>query len=127
MISTGYVQEEDGASIGPPPSPAQGPVYLHNFQALGIRNLYPRLRKSAPGSGTGLPGWISAGFQSGKLQNRPSGRPKAGRRAVFEAFQIRIRPKSGLEAPNRRLIATARPPIIGPKSGSGTRGLVRGR
>ncbi len=44
-----------------------------------------------------LPGRISAGFLSGKLQHRPSGWPKAGRRPDFEAFPIRIRPKSGPE------------------------------
>ncbi len=39
-------------------------------------------------------GRISAGFLSGKLQNRSFGRPLAGRRAYFEAFPIGFRPKS---------------------------------
>ncbi len=34
---------------------------------------------------------MSAEFFSGKPQNRPSGRPKAGRRADFEAFPIEFR------------------------------------
>ncbi len=34
----------------------------------------------------------------GKPSNRPSGRPSAGRRADFEAFPSRVRPKSGPEA-----------------------------
>jgi hypothetical protein len=41
----------------------------------------------------GFPGRISAG----KFQIRPSGRPVAGRRVDFEAFPIRIWPKSGPE------------------------------
>ncbi len=44
------------------------------------------------GPGVGLPGQISAGFNSGKLQNLPSGRPKAVRRADFGAHPIRQRP-----------------------------------
>ncbi len=36
---------------------------------------YPMLRNSASGPEIGLPGWISAGFQSGEPHNRPSGRP----------------------------------------------------
>ncbi len=41
----------------------------------------------------------------GKHENRLSGRPKAGRRAGFEAFPPAIRPKCGPEArfPARRL------------------------
>jgi hypothetical protein len=35
------------------------------------------LRKSASGPEVELPGRIWAGFQSGKLQNQPSGRPRA--------------------------------------------------
>ncbi len=46
------------------------------------------LRNTASGPEFGLPGQISAGFQSEKLQNRPSGRPKAGRMADFEAFRL---------------------------------------
>ena len=50
------------------------------------------LRNSASGPETELPGWMSAGFKSAEFQNLPSGRPSA-----FEAFPIRIRPKSGPE------------------------------
>ncbi len=42
-------------------------------------------RYSASGPGIPeirLPGNISAGFYSGEPQNRPSGRPRAGRRAA---------------------------------------------
>ncbi len=45
---------------------------------------------------------MSAGLQLGKLQNRPSGLPPAGRRADFDVSPIRIRPKS---APEGRLPA----------------------
>ncbi len=45
-------------------------------------------KRSASGPEIGLPGRISAGFWSGKPQNRPS-----GRRADVEVFSIRIRPK----------------------------------
>ncbi len=55
---------------------------------------YPVLRNSASGPEIGLPGRLSAGFQSGKPQNRPS----AGRVADFEAFPNRVRPKSEPEA-----------------------------
>ena len=41
------------------------------------------LRDSASGPSIGLPGWILAGLLPGKHRNRPSGRPKAGRRADF--------------------------------------------
>ncbi len=55
---------------------------------------YRLLRNSASGPEIGLSGRISAGFQSGRPQNQPSGRPKVGRRTDLEAFPIRIRPKS---------------------------------
>lgn len=42
---------------------------------------------------------MSAGFQSGRHQNWPSGRLSAGLRADYEAFQMKIRRKSSLEAP----------------------------
>ena len=56
---------------------------------------YFMLRNSASVPDIGLPGGISAGTS----QIRPSGRPLplAGRRADFEVFPIRIRPKSGPE------------------------------
>ena len=53
------------------------------------------LCNNVSGPEIGLPGRISAGFQSGKLQNRLSGRPSAGRRADWEACPTRIQPKSG--------------------------------
>ncbi len=58
------------------------------------------LRNSDSQPETNLPGRIS----TGKLQNRPSGRPKAGRRVIFNAFSVRIQPKSGPETrfPARR-------------------------
>ncbi len=58
----------------------------------------PMLSHNASGPEVGLPGRISAGFQSGRPQNRPSRRPKAVRRGEFEVFRIRIRPKSSPEA-----------------------------
>ncbi len=60
--------------------------------------LYLLLRNSAFGQEIWLPARISAGFKLEKFQNRPSGRPKAGRRADFEAFPISIRPRTGPEA-----------------------------
>jgi hypothetical protein len=62
------------------------------------RKAYPMLRDSASGPEIKFPGLISAGFSSGKRPNRPSGRPKARRRAEFHDFLTRIRPKSGPEA-----------------------------
>ncbi len=47
---------------------------------------------NASGPETVLPGRISAGLKSGEPQHRPS---KAGRKADFEAFRTRVRPKSG--------------------------------
>ncbi len=44
---------------------------------------YPVLRNSVSGPEIGFPGMISAGSLAGKHQNRPSGRPKAGRRVAF--------------------------------------------
>ena len=62
---------------------------LHGPQCLRHQVLrpmrYPMLRDSDSGLETGFPGSISAGFQSGKLQNLPSGRPTAGQRAEFDA------------------------------------------
>ncbi len=62
---------------------------------------YFMLRNSASGPVIGLPGRITAGFQSGDPQNRPSGRPKAGEPILrFSRLEsgrntspIRIRPK----------------------------------
>jgi hypothetical protein len=47
------------------------------------KQCYPMLRNNACGPEIGLSGRISAGFSSGKHQNRPSGRPSAGRGADF--------------------------------------------
>ncbi len=55
------------------------------------------LRNSASGPEIGLPGRILAGLLTGKHRNRPSGRPKAGRRAYFGAIPVAVRPKSGPE------------------------------
>ncbi len=59
---------------------------------------YPMLRNNASGPGSSLAGQIAAELHSGKPHNRPSGRPKASRRAAFEALPTRIRPKSGRKA-----------------------------
>ncbi len=58
---------------------------------------HPMLHNIVSRPEIGLPDRTSARFESGKHKNRTSGRPSAGRRADFEAFPIRIRPKSGLE------------------------------
>ncbi len=55
------------------------------------------LRNSASGPEIGLLGRILAGLLPGKHRNRPSGRPKAGRRADFGVFPVAIRPKSDPE------------------------------
>ncbi len=54
-------------------------------------------RNSASGPEIGLPGRISAGFQLGRPQHRPFGRPSAGRRADSCVCPARILPKSGPE------------------------------
>ncbi len=56
---------------------------------------YTMLGKTASEPEIGLPVRIPAAFYSGKLQKRPSGRPKSGRKADFEAFPTRIRLESG--------------------------------
>ncbi len=65
-------------------------------QRFPARKHYPMFPDNVSGPEIGLPGQTSAGFYTGKPQNRPSGRPSAGRRA--EAFPTRIRPTSGSEA-----------------------------
>ncbi len=57
------------------------------------RRIYSMLRNSASGQEIGLPGRISAGFQSGKLPNQPFHWPKGSRRAEFDAFPTKIRQK----------------------------------
>ncbi len=59
--------------------------------------LYSMLRSNASGPEIGLPGRILAGLLPGKHRNRPSGRPKAVRRADVGAFPVAVRPKSGPE------------------------------
>ncbi len=51
----------------------------------------------ASGPEISLPGWILVGLLPETHRNRPSGRPKAGRRAHFGAFPITVLPKSGPE------------------------------
>ncbi len=67
--------------------------------ALTSTAAYLMLHNNVSGPEVGLADRISAGFQLGKPQNRPSGWPSAGRRADFEAL---IRPKSGPEARFRK-------------------------
>ncbi len=65
------------------------PVSCRGLQARWVHpnpSNCPMLLDGASGPGIRLPGRISAGFWSTKLQNWPSGRPWAGRRADFEAF-----------------------------------------
>ncbi len=68
-----------------------GPI-PHRF--LGT-NRYFMLRNRASGPRTGHRG---SGPDLGKRPNRPSGKPKAGRRPDFEGFPARIGPKSGPKA-----------------------------
>ncbi len=62
------------------------------------KGVHTMLCNSASKPEIGLLGRMSAGLQSGTPQNRPSGRPSAGRRADFDVCPTRIRPKSGREA-----------------------------
>ncbi len=66
----------------PAPSPESSvrPLPHQILFFLAIWNVYPMLRTSASGPGIGLPGRISAEFEWGKPQNRPSGKPEAGSR-----------------------------------------------
>ncbi len=73
-------------------------AYRHSGAQAPRCAIYPMLSNNASGLEIGLPAQISAGFYSGKSQNRSSGRPSAGRRADFDAFPTGIRPKSNLEA-----------------------------
>ncbi len=54
---------------------------------------YSMLCNSASGPEICLPGRVLAGPLPGKHRNRPSGRPKAGRRADVGAFPGAVRPK----------------------------------
>ena len=60
---------------------------------LSASSCYSMLHNSASGPEIGLPGWILAGLPPERHQNRPSGRPKAGRRADFYVFPVAVRPK----------------------------------
>ncbi len=60
---------------------------------LRCRHVQSRSQKSFGSAG----GPILAGLLPGTYRNRPSGRPKAGRRADFNAFPVAVRPKSGPE------------------------------
>ncbi len=68
---------------------------------------YSMLRNNASGPEIGLPGRILAGLLPEKHQNRPSGRPKAGRRADFGTFPgsspARIRPGRPIYGPEALL------------------------
>ena len=68
------------------------------FAGRGCFKIYSMLRNSGSGPEIGPPGQILAGLPPGKLRNRPSGRPSAGRRADFGVFPVAVRPKSGPEA-----------------------------
>ncbi len=81
----------------PPKTPEGRHLKRRQFEALAA-TIYRMLRNMASGPEIGFPGRISAGFDSGKPQNRSSGRPSAGRRDDVEAFPMRIRPKSSPEA-----------------------------
>ncbi len=50
------------------------------------------LLNSASGPEIGLPALILAGLLPENHPNRPSGRPRAGRRAYFRAFPAAVRP-----------------------------------
>ncbi len=63
----------------------------------GSHPTYSMLRNTASGPEIGLPGRILAGLLTGKDRNRPSGRPKAGRRADVDALPEAVWPKSGPE------------------------------
>jgi hypothetical protein len=63
------------------------------FKAIdGRPKLYSMLRNSASGPEIKLPGRILDGRLPGKNRNRPSGRPKAGRRGDFGVFPVAVRP-----------------------------------
>ncbi len=67
---------------------------------------YFMLRNGAAGPEICLPGLILAGLLPGMNRNRPSGLPKAGRRADFGAFPVAVRPKSGRTARNHYCITS---------------------
>ncbi len=67
---------------------------IKRILTICLCRVHPRIFTIVPSchrAGIEIPGQISAGFESGKPQNRPAGRQKAD----FEAFPISIRPKSG--------------------------------
>ncbi len=92
-----------------------------NFH-FGPKRSYSMLRYSASGLEIGLLGRILAGLLPGKHQNRPSGRPSAGRKAAFGAFPVAVRPKSG---PKSRVQARLCYSVWKVQSGPRSRPLVR--
>ncbi len=72
-------------------------MYAWAFLGKELQTCYSILRNIASGPEIGLPGRILAGLLPGRHQNRPSGRPMAGRRADFGSFPVAVRPKSGPE------------------------------
>ncbi len=79
----------------PPPERSRA-IWWFNAR-LTISSVHSMLRTNASGPEIGLPGRILVGLPPGKDRNRPSGRPKAGRRADFDAFPVAVRPKSNPE------------------------------
>ncbi len=53
----------------------------------GKAAFYPMLRNSASGPEIGLPGRMSAAFNSAESQNRPSGRPSAAGELILRFFR----------------------------------------
>ncbi len=86
-----------GSQVYPGPSytPVPGIPRTRPYQSFVVAAQYSMLCNRDSGPEVVLPGRISTGYWPGKPQNRPSDRPKAGRRADCEAFPVRIRPKSG--------------------------------
>ncbi len=75
-------------------------MFLWQWPSLNIEEQHQGLDHATiyyaivlPGRQPGFPGRVSAGCQSGKLQNRPSSRPSAGGRADFDGFPIKVQPK----------------------------------
>ncbi len=70
---------------------------LRKWKVIEPDALYSMLRNIASGPEIGSPGRILDGVLPGKDRIRPSGRPKAGRRAEFCVFPVAVRPKSSPE------------------------------
>ncbi len=83
--------------FGGPGAPQNEAPHMPVAGALGRSRRpcnYSILRNSASRPEIGLPGRISAVFCSRTHQNRPSGRPKAVRRANFDVIPVGIRPNA---------------------------------